>query len=366
MARGGHVTQVAGWLVVLGGGGVFLEVADHYPVGALLGLRFKIASSAEEAVCRGIVRDGLEDRGVAVEFLDISPMDRDRVTAFVQHAVAHKGLSPESTTMTKHVRILLAEDDPILRHLLDRVLTQEGFRVTETRDGAEALAVVHQDAPAFDLLLTDVIMPHKDGFTLAEELRALAPQTKVLFVSGHAEDTPRVRVGLQQCGCRFLLKPFTKEQLVATLRELLDTDGNGGAQQSPGVRTVGAERHASKLLQFRAPRLPDVVPLLYRLLDQDGRRAWQRGLTMNISRTGLLLEATGPLPVEAMLALTLDPPLALADELGTGEVHILAEVVRHGMPTADVPFPVAVRFLSVDRHVIGTKGDHREHTSPGL
>ena len=96
----------------------------------------------------------------------------------------------------------------------------------------------------------------------------------------------------------------------------------------------------------RAHRFLNVVPLVYRPLVPDHPAEWSNGLSVNMSRTGLLLEASAPLPVGAMLELEFCPPPPLEEALGTGELRMVAEVVRSVQASAQIPFPVGVRLLS--------------------
>ena len=69
--------------MVLGAGGAFLELDDRYPMSTLLHLRFELATLGKIS-CRAIVRRVIEGKGVAVEFLEIEPGDRERITTFVE------------------------------------------------------------------------------------------------------------------------------------------------------------------------------------------------------------------------------------------------------------------------------------------
>ena len=66
-------------------------------------------------------------------------------------------------------------------------------------------------------------MPRKDGFSLADEIAPWRPETRVLYVSGHAEDSSFVRDGLRASGAAYLLKPFTCDALIARIEECLKT-----------------------------------------------------------------------------------------------------------------------------------------------
>ena len=91
----------------------------------------------------------------------------------------------------------------------------------------------------------------------------------------------------------------------------------------------------------RAPRFIRAVPVLYRRV---GEQEWQRGMTVNLSETGMLLEAAQPIP----LAKTLELSFQLAEpvgRLGPDPVRCVGKVVRHGFPTPSVPHPLGVQFV---------------------
>ncbi len=80
--QAGSTTSVDGRLVVLGAGGAFLELGDTYPLGTMMRVRFTLASIGE-IDCEAIVRNGLEAKGVGVEFLDLDPLVQVRIMTFV-------------------------------------------------------------------------------------------------------------------------------------------------------------------------------------------------------------------------------------------------------------------------------------------
>ena len=89
---------------------------------------------------------------------------------------------------------------------------------------------------AIALLVTDVVMPLMDGFTLSEQIITSHPETRVLFLSGQADQLVAVREGLKEAGRAFLLKPFTHDRLLRTIRDQLDTESSRG--RSPGSTAV--------------------------------------------------------------------------------------------------------------------------------
>lgn len=114
-------------------------------------------------------------------------------------------------------RVLLVEDDEILRRLIRLILLSGGYEVLEAGRGSEALAVSSADSDVIHLLITDLVMPEIDGHKLAKRLLEQRPELKVLFISGHAEEiTPRAG------SADFLQKPFTPNTFLAAVNRLLE------------------------------------------------------------------------------------------------------------------------------------------------
>lgn len=82
------------------------------------------------------------------------------------------------------IRILLAEDDDSMREYLARALDKVGYSVTAVDRGTAALPLIETDS--FDLLLTDIVMPEMDGIELAQRAAVLAPEMRVMFITGFA------------------------------------------------------------------------------------------------------------------------------------------------------------------------------------
>lgn len=83
--------------------------------------------------------------------------------------------------------ILLVEDDELVRRLIRRSLEGQWYRVLSACNGLEALSLADHHRGPIDLLVTDVVMPRMDGFTLGERLVESHPETRVLFISGYAD-----------------------------------------------------------------------------------------------------------------------------------------------------------------------------------
>ncbi len=124
---------------------------------------------------------------------------------------------PDDATIT----ILLADDDPAIRQLMLKMLEGYGYKLLEARNGKEGVQIATEYTQPIHLLVTDVVMPHASGFDLVRGLAASHPETKVLYLSGYADDSVAVRGGLKESGEAFLLKPFTREALAEKIRDLL-------------------------------------------------------------------------------------------------------------------------------------------------
>jgi two-component system, cell cycle sensor histidine kinase and response regulator CckA len=118
-------------------------------------------------------------------------------------------------------RVLLVEDEDPVRVVTALLLETLGYRVWQASSAEEALRLVQGSPERIDLLMTDVIMPGMSGRQLAESLRTQYRGLKVLFQSGHTDDTV-VRQGILHAEVAFLQKPFTLETLARKVREALD------------------------------------------------------------------------------------------------------------------------------------------------
>lgn len=112
--------------------------------------------------------------------------------------------------------ILLVEDEPAVRQLFMLALTRAGYRVYEARNGQEALKMFDQFGDSIDMLLTDLRMPYMGGAELAQHLRSRRKSLKLLAISGYAGATPK------ELNADFLAKPFSRDDLLAKVREVLD------------------------------------------------------------------------------------------------------------------------------------------------
>ena len=117
--------------------------------------------------------------------------------------------------------ILLVEDEPMIRSLLQRMLEGAGYELIVATNGDDAVALARERSGPIDLLLTDVVMPRMDGFALSGHIASAHPESHVLFLSGYADESGPVRAGLKHTRHAFLLKPFTKDALLGKIADIL-------------------------------------------------------------------------------------------------------------------------------------------------
>jgi two-component system cell cycle sensor histidine kinase/response regulator CckA len=106
--------------------------------------------------------------------------------------------------------ILLVEDEDPVRMVAERALVRAGYTVTTARDGEEGLEKF-EAGEAFDLIVSDVVMPSMDGPAMARAIRKIAPAMPVLFMSGYAEEQLRQQIDFENV--HFLPKPFSVQQI---------------------------------------------------------------------------------------------------------------------------------------------------------
>jgi CheY-like chemotaxis protein len=117
-------------------------------------------------------------------------------------------------------RVLIAEDDTAVREFVSRALHHGGHEVVTVDDGLEALSVLH--GAAFDLLVTDIVMPNLDGIALALKVAKEYPAMPVLLMTGYAAERQRAH-NLDVLIHDVITKPFTLRQICDAAAEALAT-----------------------------------------------------------------------------------------------------------------------------------------------
>lgn len=113
--------------------------------------------------------------------------------------------------------LLLVEDEAIPRYAFAKLLRFHGHEVMEAKDGLEALTLL--DKYAFDLIITDLVMPRLDGFALIAQLRERSPSLPIILLSGYTAEYAAAAI---EGATEFLPKPIDAPVLIATVQRLLD------------------------------------------------------------------------------------------------------------------------------------------------
>lgn len=130
--------------------------------------------------------------------------------------------------MTK-TKILYVEDEPFLGRIVKESLESREFEVTMIADGDEAVDAFKKEQP--DICILDIMLPAKDGYTIAREIRQLAPAIPIIFVTAKTQ-TEDLLKGFEAGGNDYIRKPFSMEELIVRINNLLQItqhqkNGNG-------------------------------------------------------------------------------------------------------------------------------------------
>ena len=172
-------------------------------------------ANVRDAVARGggaVVVESAPSRGAT--FRVFWPLCADALDA--------PGSAPAAARRSgRSARLLVVEDDDVVRRFVVRSLERDGYSVTTAADGAEALRISDAQEGAFDAVIVDVVLPRVRGTEVAARLRARQPTARVLFVSGYRAEESALPAGADG-RVRFLAKPFTASALADKVRELLE------------------------------------------------------------------------------------------------------------------------------------------------
>lgn len=143
-----------------------------------------------------------------------------RLLATAETCAVTSGHRPNGLSASGRETVLVVDDEEMVRRLAARILVTQGYRVLEAQHGEEAVRVLQRASHRINCVLTDVSMPGIGGRQLGETIARCWPQVKVLYMSGFAAKR-MVQEGALDPTHPFVQKPFTSEQLVRRIRELL-------------------------------------------------------------------------------------------------------------------------------------------------
>jgi DNA-binding response OmpR family regulator len=130
-------------------------------------------------------------------------------------------------------KVLYVEDEPFLGRIVKESLESRDFAVTMVADGGFALKVFEQLQP--DICVLDIMLPQKDGYAIARDIRKLNPTVPIIFVSAKNQ-TEDVLAGFGSGGNDYLRKPFSMEELIVRIHNLLSLSGARASAQAQTAR----------------------------------------------------------------------------------------------------------------------------------
>jgi PAS domain S-box-containing protein len=145
-------------------------------------------------------------------------------TVYLPEYMGHKSLisgKRDAEIPHGHERVLIIEDEEPLAQMVGEILARLGYSVTCKTSSREALALIRQDPPQFDLVITDQTMPEMTGLELAKELRVIRPELPVILCTGFSSQVDAESA--RQAGISaFAMKPLTRTEIAETIREVLN------------------------------------------------------------------------------------------------------------------------------------------------
>lgn len=159
-------------------------------------------------------------------FIDVYSEPGTGTTFRVYLPLSHEGLEAGSFSAPEEIvggteTILLAEDDSEVRSITTSMLTEFGYSVIEAVDGLEAVEKFAEKRDSIKLVVLDMIMPGKNGRETYDAISAIAPGTRVIFMSGYASEMMKVK-GILDTGMDFMTKPVSPRDFLIKIREVLD------------------------------------------------------------------------------------------------------------------------------------------------
>jgi signal transduction histidine kinase/CheY-like chemotaxis protein len=130
---------------------------------------------------------------------------------------------PDRSDKRGHETVLVVEDEPVILKMVTIMLEREGYSVMAADTPGEALQLANEHGGNIHLLLSDVIMPEMNGRDLATNIRSVFPDLKNLFMSGYTANVIGYH-GILDKRVNFIQKPFSKSELIAKVRDILDRD----------------------------------------------------------------------------------------------------------------------------------------------
>jgi DNA-binding response OmpR family regulator len=206
-------------------------------------------------------------------------VSRDEIRTLIRRGAAPMGAltAPDSTVRgTAPLRVLVVDDEPMVREVLSRYLSRDGFDVATAADGDEALVRLGEAEP--DLVLLDLMLPRIDGYEVFRRLRERAP-TPVIMLTARGQETDRI-VGLESGADDYIAKPFSPREVAARVRAVLRRVAP--SDPAPAVLELGRIRIDTERREVRVDGQP--VPLTRKEFDLLLHFAAHPGITFTRSQ----------------------------------------------------------------------------------
>ncbi|HEY9614476.1 response regulator transcription factor [Allocoleopsis sp.] len=191
--------------------------------------------------------------------------------------------SPTRPELAQATRILVVEDEDLIREMLVLALEEEGYEVNTAVDGRTALALFQDSEPTdrefqFDLLILDLMLPQINGLDLCRLLRYHGNFVPILILSAKASETDRV-LGLEVGADDYLTKPFSMRELIARCRALLRRQRLSALPQTPMLQMRDVALYPQECRVTVRGKEVNLSPKEFRLLElfmSYPRRVWSR------------------------------------------------------------------------------------------
>jgi len=143
---------------------------------------------------------------------------------------------------------LLAEDDENLGTLLSTFLSSKGFQTKWVKNGEEAISYYRSFTNTIDFIILDVMMPEKDGFSVAKEIRLTDKKTPILFLTAKSMKDDKLK-GFELGADDYLTKPFAMEELIARIQAIIRRVGDASSAKTEklSIGTLAFDPHKSIL-----------------------------------------------------------------------------------------------------------------------
>jgi DNA-binding response OmpR family regulator len=180
-------------------------------------------------------------------------------------------------------KILLVEDDFNLGIVIQDFLSLEGYSVHLCRDGKEGLQKFNKND--YDVCLLDVMLPEKDGYEIAEDIRKVDKEIPIIFLTAKSNPEDKVK-GFKAGGDDYITKPFNREEFLLRIKAILRRANNEFDEEEEGVIEINSYKLDFKNLKLTCPeedkKLTKRETAILKLLSENRNKVIERSLVLNL------------------------------------------------------------------------------------